>query len=84
MQKKRIQNTVTYVCADCGAKEEIPQDVLEGFDEINPEQLLFGAHQFKCEKCGIGIMNPEEESEIIIRGYGLHEGLSHGWEEEKE
>jgi len=84
MQKKRIQGTVTYVCADCGAKEEIPQDVLENFDEINPEQLLFGAHQFKCEKCGTGIMNPEEEPEIIIRGYGLHEGLNKGWETEKK
>jgi hypothetical protein len=41
MQKKRIQNTVTYVCTECDAKEEIPQDILESFDEINPEQLLF-------------------------------------------
>lgn len=78
MRKERKQNTISYVCANCGAKEEIPEDVLEYFDEVNPEQLLFGSHQFTCEKCGEGIMSPEEEPEIIIRGYGLYEGLNKG------
>jgi DNA-directed RNA polymerase subunit RPC12/RpoP len=78
MRKERKQNTISYVCAKCGAKEEIPEDVLECFDEINPEQLLIGSHQFKCEKCGVGIMSPEVESEIIVRGYGLYEGFNKG------
>ena len=78
MRKQRVQNTVSYVCADCGTKEEIPVDVLEYFDEINPEQLFFGSHEFKCEKCGSGIMKPEKEPEIIVKGYGLYEGFSRG------
>ncbi len=76
IKKGRKQNTISYVCANCGAKEEIPADVLEYFDEVNPEQLLFGPHQFTYEKCGIGIMSPEEKPEIIVRGYGLHEGFN--------
>jgi len=51
---------------------------LEYFDEINPEELLFGSHQFVCEKCGTGIMKPEKEPEIIVRGYGLFEGFERG------
>lgn len=78
MRKVIKQNTVSYVCANCGAKEEIPEDVLEYFDEVNPEELLFGSHQFTCEKCGTGIMKPEEEPEIIVRGYGLYEGFERG------
>jgi hypothetical protein len=27
MRKQRKQNTIRYVCANCGAKEEIPEDV---------------------------------------------------------
>ncbi len=76
MKKKRQQITVPYVCAECGATEEIPQDVLDYFDDINPEQLLYGTHEFKCEKCKTGILKPENEPEIIIKGYGLHEGLN--------
>jgi len=52
--------------------------VLECFDAINPGELLFGPHQFVCEKCNTGIMKPEKEPEIIIRGYGLFEGLEIG------
>ena len=74
-KKKLQQNTVSYVCADCRVKEEIPQNVLEYFDDTNPEQLLYGSHEFKCEKCGMGIMKPENKPEIIIKGYGLNEGL---------
>lgn len=35
LRKERKLNTVSYVCDDCGAKEEIPKDVLEYFDEVN-------------------------------------------------
>lgn len=31
MRKKQTQNTIKYVCANCGAKEEIPEEVLEYF-----------------------------------------------------
>lgn len=75
MRKKQSQNTIRYVCVNCGAKEEIPEDIIEYFDEINPEQLMFGSHQFTCENCFDGIMRPEKEPGIIIRGYGLHSGL---------
>ncbi len=78
MRKERKQNTISYVCANCGVKEEISEDVLEYFDEVNPEQLLFGSHQFTCEKCGVGIMKPEKESGIIVRGFGLYEGFERG------
>jgi predicted nucleic acid-binding Zn ribbon protein len=74
-QKSKSINTVRYLCSKCGAEEEIPEHVLEYFDEINPEQLLFGTHQFTCEECGTGIMKPENEPEIIVKGYGLFEGL---------
>ena len=75
LQKQTNSNTVSYVCSKCGAKEEIPEDVLEHFDEINPETLFFGSHQFTCEKCDTGIMKPEKEPKIIIKGYGLYDGL---------
>jgi len=76
VRKAPKQITISYVCANCGAKEEIPKDVLEYFDETNPEQLLFGSHRFTCEKCATGVMAPEEEPEIIIRGYGLHKNMN--------
>lgn len=76
--RKKIQSTVSYVCANCGAKEEIPENVLDYFDEINQEQLIFGGHEFECEKCRIGIMKPEKETEVIVRGYGLYEGFTSG------
>jgi len=36
---------------------------------------LFGTHEFTCESCGTDTMKPEEEPEVIIRGYGLFEGF---------
>ena len=71
------QNTISYVCAKCGTKERIPLDILEYFDEVNPEGLLFWSHQFACEKCSTGIMKPENETEIVIRGYGLFDGFEY-------
>ena len=78
MRSKHVQNTVKYVCVNCGPIEETPEDVLDYFDEINPEQLLFGSHQFSCEKCHTGIMKPEKKSEFIVRGHGLYEGFGEG------
>ena len=52
--------------------------MLEYFDDINPEQLLFSAHEFTCEKCETGVMKPEKEPEILVRGYGLYEGFEPG------
>ena len=77
-RKQVKQSSVSYICNNCGEKEEIPEDVLEYFDEINPASLLSGSHQFSCEKCGVGIMRPEEEPEVIVRGYGLFEGFELG------
>jgi DNA-directed RNA polymerase subunit RPC12/RpoP len=73
MRKQQSQNTIKYVCANCGATENVPEDVLEYFDDINPQQLLFGSHQFTCDKCSNGIMKPEKEPEIIVRG--VHKGF---------
>jgi hypothetical protein len=45
-----------YECERCGAKEEIPGDVLDYFDEIDPGEP--GASpSFQCERCP-GIMYP--------------------------
>jgi hypothetical protein len=81
-KKKRINvkkrdNGVSYVCCNCGVEEKIPAEVLEEFDELYPEQLLLGGHQFKCEKCEIGIMK-EKKLTSIIKGYGLFEGIEKG------
>lgn len=75
MIKQQRQNTIKYVCANCGASEEIPEDVLDYFDEINPQQLLFSSHQFTCEKCHVGIMRPEKEPECVVKGYGIYDGF---------
>jgi hypothetical protein len=71
---KKRDNGVSYVCCNCGIEEKIPVRVLEEFDELYPEQLLFGGHQFQCEKCETGIMI-EKESRSIVRGYGLFEDI---------
>jgi len=55
-------------------EEKIPVEVLEKLDELYPEQLLLGGHQFQCEKCEIGIMK-EKEPSVIIKGYGLFENI---------
>ena len=74
--KKRLGNTVRYVCSSCGETEQIPLDVIEYFEEKNPEQSLFqGYHQFSCEKCVTGIMSPETKPEVMIKGFGLFDGI---------
>jgi len=47
----------------------------EYFDDINPEQLIFGVHGFSCENCNTGIMKPENKVKPIVKGYGLFEGI---------
>jgi hypothetical protein len=42
-------------------------------DELYPEQLFLGGHQFECEKCELGIMK-EKDSSTVVKGYGLFEG----------
>jgi hypothetical protein len=49
---------------------------LEDFDMMYPEELLRGPHQFRCEKCKEGIMQPEKY-EARIMGFGLYEGLDY-------
>ena len=78
-KKKRINtkksiNGVSYVCSNCGTEEKIPAEVLEELDELYPEQLFLGGHQFECEKCELGIMK-EKDSSTIVKGYGLFEGI---------
>jgi hypothetical protein len=71
---KKIGSGISYVCSNCGAEEKIPAQVLEELDELYPEQLFLGGHQFECEKCEIGIMK-EKDSSKIVKGYGLFEGI---------
>ena len=65
-----------YICSNCGAEEIIPHEVLEDFDMMYPEEMLKGPHQFRCEKCEEGIMQPEEY-EARVMGFGLYEGLDY-------
>ena len=67
---------LNYICPNCGAEEIIPCEVLENFDMMCPEELLHGPHQFRCEKCEEGIMQPEEY-EARVMGFGLYEGLDY-------
>ena len=67
------KHTISYVCVDCGVKEEIPVEVLKYFDDINPEQLLFGEHEFTCEKCGTGIMKQERKPSSVMICLGDYE-----------
>ena len=71
---KKKSNGINYSCSNCGKEEKIPVKVIEEFDELYPEQLFLGGHQFKCEECGIGIMK-EKEARSIVRGFGLFEGI---------
>ena len=41
-----------------------------------PEEMLKGPHQFRCEKCEEGIMQPEAY-EARVMGFGLYEGLDY-------
>ncbi len=67
---------LNYICANCGAEEIISYEVLEDFDMMYPEEMLKGPHQFRCEKCEEGIMQPEEY-EARVKGFGLYEGLDY-------
>ena len=53
---KKRDNGISYVCCNCGVEEKIRAGVLAELDELYPEQLFLGGHQFECEKCEIGIM----------------------------
>ncbi len=67
---------LNYICPNCGAEEIISYEVLEDFDMMYPEEMLKGPHQFRCEKCEEGIMQPEEY-EARVKGFGLYEGLDY-------
>ena len=73
---KSQKKGVNYICPDCGAEEIIPYEVLEDFDMMYPEELLKGPHQFRCEKCKKGVMQPEKY-EARVMGAGLYEGLDY-------
>lgn len=76
--KSRLKNknTNSYVCGNCGRRENIPIDVLEYFDELNPQQVIMGGHKFECEACDNGIMEAENIVKPIVRAYGLFEGIN--------
>lgn len=47
-----------------------------------PEEMLKGPHQFRCEKCKEGIMQPEEYAARVM-GFGLYEGLDYTIKKDK-
>jgi transcription initiation factor IIE alpha subunit len=53
----KIQNgKVSYVCSQCNTKEDIPTDVVNLFDLLDPGDPSVPP-RFSCEKCG-GVMLP--------------------------
>ena len=61
-KKKKKQNqitepTVTYRCLQCNIQEEIPAEVIQYFDLIDPGDPNVPP-RFTCEKCG-GEMRPK-------------------------
>ena len=49
---------VLYYCLQCNTEEEIPRDVVEMFDMMDPGDPTVPP-RFACEKCG-GEMRPKE------------------------
>lgn len=53
---KSKDDSCLYQCELCGAGEQVPKDVLEYFDEVDPG-LPGQPATFQCESC-LGIMYP--------------------------
>jgi hypothetical protein len=49
---------VTYRCLQCNTEEEIPEEVVQYFDLVDPGDPTVPP-RFACEKCG-GEMRPKE------------------------
>ncbi|QAS59448.1 hypothetical protein [Clostridium septicum] len=54
---------ILYICTICGAKENIPKEVVEYFDEMD-QSNVDEPPCFSCEKCG-GVMRPKEILEYM-------------------
>ena len=54
------QGYSVYMCGECGSTKMVTKMV---------------PHSFTCEKCNKGIMAPKNETNPIVRSYGLHEGF---------
>lgn len=76
MKNHPAQKGANYICGNCGAQEIIPADVLEEFDQMFPEQILYGPHTFECQKCDRGLMQPKHH-QTIVKGYGLYEDIDY-------
>lgn len=48
---------VLYICTVCGTKENIPEEVVRQFDEMDQSNIN-EPPSFSCEECG-GIMRPK-------------------------
>jgi predicted RNA-binding Zn-ribbon protein involved in translation (DUF1610 family) len=57
-KNKEIEESIQYVCAECGEEELIPEGVVEYFDIMDDGDIAEPS-TFTCEKCG-GIMNPKK------------------------
>ncbi len=51
-----MKSNCTYHCIQCGVKEDIPQGVVDFFDEMDLGDPSVPP-RFRCEKCG-GVMLP--------------------------
>jgi len=60
---------ILYICTICGLKENIPEDVVKYFDEMD-QSNIDEPPCFACEKCS-GIMRPKEYDGVYGRKYKM-------------
>jgi len=60
-------NIVLYICTECGGKEEIPEEVVKYFDEMDQSNIN-EPPSFACEACG-GVMRPQHYKGIYGKTY---------------
>jgi len=66
-KEKKFKNTVTYICDNCGHREEVPISTIEYWDAKDPLGMLKGPPAFECPRCK-GVMGPKPgEMEYRVR-----------------
>ena len=60
---------ILYICTVCGFNENIPEDVVKYFDEMD-QSNIDEPPCFACEKCS-GIMRPKEYDGVYGKKYKI-------------
>ena len=60
---------ILYICTGCGLKENIPEEVVKCFDELD-QSNIDEPPCFACEECG-GIMRPKEYTGVYGKKYKM-------------